>query len=593
MPTLNYSRVTGAGAGWTRVETPDGRSFTVKGDRAMRNNNPGNIEYGKFARSMGAIGTDGRFAVFPTREVGIRAQSGLLFGKNYKDLTLADAISKYAPEFENNTAAYAATVAAMSGVSLDTKMADIPADKRTAVVEAMHYVEGNTKARAYDAEDGTLAYTLDGKKSQLPDAMDVPRSLAQATAIEQAYADNFRALDVVPNRALAMDLPARPSTPTPMGALNAFAPPSRFAPVSVGKVTRAPLDAIPASLTPAPVGKVTRAALGPVGPSLAPRGAVYAGITALDKSLPSPANTALASQAINKAPAKSLAHPVSAPKPSNLVAAPIGPVTKGPALAPATSYTPTVVGMPSIPAPTGLPAAPKVAQPLQHPISVPTPPVAPPTPPALTVPPAQVLAPLLNPPKVVKDYPVAEAVQAPTPPRATAYDVYSGLADTALDNTGQNTVSAMPGGGTSVTNKYGVTTGMTPGGYQTAVGSLPGISGPIGSKIGSAVKGAIPGVAGSAIGGLFGGPLGALLGAAIAKAATQPGGLLSGMNSFNTNAFGTINAAKPQSGGAFPGAPTGAWADKARAASLSGGGLDRGLSPKAASDIDAGRGGLF
>jgi len=191
---------------------------------------------------------------------------------------------------------------------------------------------------------------------------------------------------------------------------------------------------------------------------------------------------------------------------------------------------------------------------------------------------------------MVKDYGIAAA--APAPPAARAYDVYSGMAESALDNTGKNTVSAMPGGGTSVTNQYGATTGMK-NGYQTAVGSLPGISGPTASKIGGAVKGAIPSVAGSALGGLLGGPVGALLGAAIAKAATQPGGILSGVNSFDTDYFGQLNAAKAQSGGAFPSAPTGAWADAARAAAKTGGGLDRDRSPKAAADIDAGRGGLF
>jgi hypothetical protein len=241
-----------------------------------------------------------------------------------------------------------------------------------------------------------------------------------------------------------------------------------------------------------------------------------------------------------------------------------------------------------------LPAAKTVAQPLQHPISVP---VAPVTPPALALPPAPVLAPELVPRPPVQDRPI---YQAPAPPRATAYDVYSGMADTALDNTGLNTVSSMPGGGTSVTNQYGATTGMK-NGYQTAVGSLPGITGPSLGKFG--ISGPNMGQVGRTMGrlgiptagGLLAGPLGAFAGAIVAHALSKPGGLLSNQVSYSAPGLpgGVVNAARPQSGGAFPSAPTGAWADKARAASRSGGGLDRSRSPKAASDIDAGRGGLF
>jgi hypothetical protein len=408
----------------------------------------------------------------------------------------------------------------------------------------------------------------------LPETMQAPQSLAQTLgreqALAQAYTSPTRALDTIQSRP-ALNMPARPQT------LN---PPQRLAPAPVGKVTRSALPSIPASLPAAPVGKVERAPLGPVGQF--------------------------------SKPARSLQHPTSVAKPTNLAAAPVGKVTKGPALAPATpnastlaaqygqyrpsaaTSMPTVATPPSVPV-GALPAAKPVAQPLQHPISVPVTPV---TPPALALPPAPVLAPLLAPPKVVKDYPVAEALAPPAPPRATAYDVYSGMADTALDNTGLNTVSSMPGGGTSVTNQYGATTGMTPGGYQTAVGSMPsipGISGPTASKFGGAIKGALPGVAGSALGGLLGGPVGALLGAALAKAVTQPGGLLSGQNSFQTDYFGTINAAKAKSGGAFPSAPSApsgqrnvrGWdsaADRARGESI---------SPGASRAIGRNQGGLY
>jgi hypothetical protein len=191
---------------------------------------------------------------------------------------------------------------------------------------------------------------------------------------------------------------------------------------------------------------------------------------------------------------------------------------------------------------------------------------------------------------------------APAAPRATATDVYNGLADTALDNTGQNTVGRI-GNTTTVTNKYGVTTGMTPYGKQTAIGSLPsvpgslpGISGPTATRIGQAVKGAIPGVAGSTIGGLLGGPVGALLGAALAKAVTQPGGLLSNQVSYQTDYFGNLNAAKARGGLGFPDAPSGGYGTGGRmGASFSNNSKSgmQGISPGASAAIGAGKGGLY
>lgn len=48
----------------TTYTRADGRTYTLTGDRPTRNNNPLNITYGPFARSHGAIGRDGRFAIF-------------------------------------------------------------------------------------------------------------------------------------------------------------------------------------------------------------------------------------------------------------------------------------------------------------------------------------------------------------------------------------------------------------------------------------------------------------------------------------------------------------------------------------------------
>lgn len=138
-----YIEVVDAGPGWTKVRTSDGQVVTVEGNRNWRNNNPGNIEYGDFAKSMGAIGTDGRFAVFPTYEQGRDAKSNLIFeSPNYRELPLSGAISRYAPSFENDTAGYLRQVAEAAGVSPNTPMSQIPLEKRAAILDAMQRVEG-------------------------------------------------------------------------------------------------------------------------------------------------------------------------------------------------------------------------------------------------------------------------------------------------------------------------------------------------------------------------------------------------------------------------------------------------------------------
>lgn len=84
----------------------------------LRNNNPGNLEYGAFTRMYGGEpGEGGRFAKFPTMVEGIRALCELLIvystkpdGKGGKIDTVEEAINRWAPNNENHTAAYIALV---------------------------------------------------------------------------------------------------------------------------------------------------------------------------------------------------------------------------------------------------------------------------------------------------------------------------------------------------------------------------------------------------------------------------------------------------------------------------------------------------
>lgn len=139
-------RIVETGPGYNVVELADGTIVRRAGDRNWRNNNPGNLEYGRFAISQGAIGTDGRFAIFPDYETGRNAKEKLLFDTNsYRNLTLDQAINRYAPSFENNTAAYIQNVASSAGIDPNTKMQDIPESQRGAILDAFERQEGFNK----------------------------------------------------------------------------------------------------------------------------------------------------------------------------------------------------------------------------------------------------------------------------------------------------------------------------------------------------------------------------------------------------------------------------------------------------------------
>lgn len=111
--------------------------------RAERNNNPGNIEDGPFARRQyGYIGGDGRFAKFSSADAGFAAMENLLRGRGYAGggrNTIAKIIAKYAPSSENNVGAYASAVERATGISRNTPLS--PAQIR-AVSRAMARHEG-------------------------------------------------------------------------------------------------------------------------------------------------------------------------------------------------------------------------------------------------------------------------------------------------------------------------------------------------------------------------------------------------------------------------------------------------------------------
>lgn len=86
--------------------------------RGIRNNNPGNIEDGGFARSIpGYQGSDGRFAIFDSMDAGTGAQAKLLQNYGRKGVnTLEGVVNRWAPPKENDTGAYVRFVAQKTGL---------------------------------------------------------------------------------------------------------------------------------------------------------------------------------------------------------------------------------------------------------------------------------------------------------------------------------------------------------------------------------------------------------------------------------------------------------------------------------------------
>lgn len=93
--------------------------FYVEGSRPQRLNNPGDIEWGRFASGHGATrpemlanGGAGRFAYFPDAATGFAAMRALLQTSGYAGLTVSAALNRWAPPVENNVNSYLNNVCA-------------------------------------------------------------------------------------------------------------------------------------------------------------------------------------------------------------------------------------------------------------------------------------------------------------------------------------------------------------------------------------------------------------------------------------------------------------------------------------------------
>ncbi|MGE4233498.1 MAG: DUF3892 domain-containing protein [Bacteriovoracia bacterium] len=113
------------------------------GNWTWRNQNPGNIGAGAWANRHGAIGQAGGFAVFPSYEIG--AILSLLKGPDYFNLSIWDAIPKYAPAKENDVAWYRRIVKQATRLDLKRKIKDLSQKELESLVNAIERAEGKFK----------------------------------------------------------------------------------------------------------------------------------------------------------------------------------------------------------------------------------------------------------------------------------------------------------------------------------------------------------------------------------------------------------------------------------------------------------------
>ncbi len=122
------------------------------GSRSWRNNNPGNVMIGPRAKKYGAIGNDGKFAIFPDYESGRAAMKAVLQKGSWKELTIAEMIAGkklsngkripgYAPASENNVPDYLSGIKNYAGLKLDRKMKTLSDGEMEKLMNAIEKIE--------------------------------------------------------------------------------------------------------------------------------------------------------------------------------------------------------------------------------------------------------------------------------------------------------------------------------------------------------------------------------------------------------------------------------------------------------------------
>jgi peptidoglycan hydrolase-like protein with peptidoglycan-binding domain len=143
-------RIVKSGPGFIDVETVDGDIQRRQGNVNWRMNNPGNLRDFPWTKKQpgyvgsGNAGASGTFAVFATPEDGFNAKKQLLFSPSskYVNMTIKDAITRYAPPTENNTLAYIDAVVKATNTSQNTPLNRLTPQQQNLMLDAINRMEG-------------------------------------------------------------------------------------------------------------------------------------------------------------------------------------------------------------------------------------------------------------------------------------------------------------------------------------------------------------------------------------------------------------------------------------------------------------------
>lgn len=147
--------------------------------RGIRNNNPGNIEDGAFAKSLpGYAGSDGRFAIFNTPEDGVNAGGALLDSYARRGLTTpSQVINRWAPPSDNNpTQAYAQYVAQRLGIGVNDP---IPANRRGEAFQAINEFENGARGPSQGGGPRVVSAAREPEQTPAQAAAEAARSFTQ------------------------------------------------------------------------------------------------------------------------------------------------------------------------------------------------------------------------------------------------------------------------------------------------------------------------------------------------------------------------------------------------------------------------------
>ncbi len=172
----------------------DGSYLTKEnGTVAWRNNNEGNLRPGSLSSSR--IGVDKKnFAVFATPEDGRNAKKYLLFSSSsYKDLTLNDAIKKYAPTSDNNNPDSYANFIMRNGKVENKVMCKYSSDEQDRIMSAMKIQEGykaGTETRGRTSEN-ISQYSEIKSSNNSQSKLDYDQAAAVAYNKRQGHSNSY------------------------------------------------------------------------------------------------------------------------------------------------------------------------------------------------------------------------------------------------------------------------------------------------------------------------------------------------------------------------------------------------------------------